>query len=85
LHREGDAAGTRNEVGVQEQSHKTEMGAALRGDIERLRARRENGGEAASVVDSVAVNPVAVNPAAKPPVVAPEIRPSWLDRLRGRL
>ena len=75
---------------MQEQSHKDEMRAALRGDFERLRARRENGGEAASVVDSVAVNPVAVNPAAvnpaaKPPVVAPEIRPSWLDRLRGRL
>ncbi len=64
---------------MQEQSHKTEMRAALRGDFERLRARRENGGEAEAVSD-----PVVVSPAANAPVVASEIRPSWLDRLRGR-
>ena len=76
---EGNTADPRNEVGVQEQSHKTEMRAALRGDFERLRVRRENGGEAEAVSD-----PVVVSPAANAPVVAPEIRPSWLDRLRGR-
>jgi len=80
LHWEGDAAGTRNEVGVQEQSHKTEMGAALRGDFERLRARRENGGEAAGGPDPAVVSPAAdVLPAAQA-----KLRTSWLDRLRGR-
>ena len=72
-------ADARNEVGVQEQSHKTEMRAALRGDFERLRARRESGGEAEGVPD-----PVVVSPAAEPPVVAAAIRPSWLNRLRSR-
>ena len=67
----GVAACPRNEVGVQEQSHKTEMRAALRGDFERLRARRENGGEAEAGSD-----PVVVSPAANAPVVASEIRPS---------
>ena len=72
-------AGTRNEVGMQEQSHKTEMRAALQGDFERLRARHESRGEADGVPEAV-----VVSPAAHASEVAPEIRPSWLDRLRRR-
>ena len=65
---------------MQEQSHKTEMGAALRGDFERLRARRENGGEAEGGPDPAVVSPAAdVLPAAQA-----KLRTSWLDRLRGR-
>jgi hypothetical protein len=82
---------------VQEQSHKSEMGAALRADFERLRARREGG---------VTVAPEALRPAAGPapepvfaevaveperaavgaPVEAPaaDARRSWLGRLRDR-
>ena len=73
-------ADARNEVGVQEQSHKTEMRAALRGDFERLRARRESRGEAEGGPDPAVVSPAAdVLPAAQA-----ELRTSWLDRLRGR-
>jgi hypothetical protein len=35
---------------VKDQSHKSEMGAALRGDFERLRARRQAGKETATAV-----------------------------------
>ena len=73
-------AAARNEVGVQEQSHKTEMRAALRGDFERLRARRESRGESEGGPDPAVVSPTAdVLPAAQA-----ELRTSWLDRLRGR-
>jgi hypothetical protein len=78
-HQEGDVANAGNEARVKEQSHKTEMRAALQGDFERLRARREYGGEAESVVDLVAANP-SVNA----PVARAELRPSWFERLRGR-
>jgi hypothetical protein len=80
LHPEGDVAGTRNEVGVQEKSHKDEMRAALRGDFERLRARRENGREAEGCLP----DPVVVSLVANVPVAQAEARPSWFDRLRGR-
>ena len=46
---------------MKEQSHKSEMRAALRGDFERLRARREDGAA-----------PIAPAPPAAEPVPAPE-------------
>ena len=77
---------------MKEQSHKSEMRAALKGDFERLRARREDG-----------ATPPAVAPPAEEPVSAPETvraaepvvtetvtaveqpsRSSWLDRMRNR-
>ena len=77
---------------MKEQSHKNEMRAALRGDFERLRARREDG--AAPVTTATAtVEPVAalqaehpVEPVVNKPVTAdaPPARSSWLDRLRDR-
>ena len=77
---------------MKEQSHKSEMRAALRGDFERLRARREDG--AAPVTTATAtVEPVAVlevehpvEPVLNEPVTpdAPPARSSWLDRLRDR-
>ena len=66
---------------MEEQSHKSEMRAALQGDFERLRARRQSG-----VSEAVGERPgpdlrEAEVPAPVPvPAVAP---PSWLDRLRG--
>jgi hypothetical protein len=76
---------------VKEQSHKSEMRAALRGDFERLRARREDVAEPLAVAPPV-VAPVAVPEAAQPtePVVSEPVvadasrRSSWLDRLRDR-
>jgi hypothetical protein len=77
---------------VKEQSHKSEMRAALRGDFERLRARREDV-EAPIAVEPPVVAPVAAPEAVQPtellvsePVVAdsPPSRSSWLDRLRDR-
>jgi len=80
MHPEGDAAGVGNEARVEEQSHKDEMRAALRGDFERLRARHESRGEAEGVPGPVVMSPAAnVLPAAQA-----ELRTSWLDRLRGR-
>lgn len=69
---------------VKEQSHKSEMRAALRGDFERLRARR--GGESGLIEPSepLAGEPppaAQLEPAAAVPVVG---EGSWLDRLRGR-
>ena len=76
---------------MKEQSHKSEMRAALRGDFERLRARRED-----------VVAPMAIAHPVEEPVVAPEPvqhfepvvsesvvseappRASWLDRLLDR-
>ena len=76
---------------MKEQSHKSEMRAALRGDFERLRARRED-----------VVTPMAVAHPAEKPDAAPEreqprqavvseplaaeapARSSWLDRLLDR-
>jgi len=78
---------------VKEQSHKSEMRAALRGDFERLRARREDGAApvatASSTVEPIAA-PDVVQPRLEPvvsePVAAdePPTRSSWLDRLRDR-
>ena len=83
---------------MKEQSHKSEMGAALRGDFERLRARREGGvmrvPEPSRPVAEPAPQPVVVEatvecePAAVgAPVEAPAADPrrSWLGRLRDRL
>jgi hypothetical protein len=79
---------------VKEQSHKTEMGAALRGDFERLRARGGAGVMTAPeptqpvaepVPEPVAVErePAAVEAPAEAPLAAE--RPSWFGRLRDRL
>jgi hypothetical protein len=77
---------------VKEQSHKSEMRAALRGDFERLRARREDAGAttvASPPADEIVTEPVPVETAE--PVVGepaaealPPSRPSWLERLRNR-
>ena len=72
---------------MQEQSHKSEMGAALRGDFERLRARRNGGVMTAAepVIAEAGVEPPAP-PAVEEPAeaAAGDLRPSWLDRLRRR-
>jgi len=77
---------------VKEQSHKSEMRAALRGDFERLRARREDVAAPIDVAPTVA-EPVAVPKPRQPaePVVSephvadpPPPRSSWLHRLRDR-
>ena len=71
---------------VKEQSHKSEMGAALRGDFERLRARR--GGEKALIEPPAPSHPAAAEPEPLPepeaPAPAEGTAGSWLDRLRGR-
>jgi len=79
---------------VQEQSQKSEMGAALRGDFERLRARRQGGGEtspepvapyATAPPDELAAE--QARPAAgEAPVETPAgtERQSWFGRLRNR-
>jgi hypothetical protein len=77
---------------VKEQSHKSEMRAALRGDFERLRARREDGATPVAAATST-MEPISAPDAVQPvePVVgepvaaeAPPTRSSWLDRLRDR-
>ena len=68
---------------MDEQSHKEEMRAALRGDFERLRARR---GDAAPALPEPVAAPVAAPPpqgAADPPAGAPEPRGRFA-RLLGR-
>ena len=80
-----------NVGGVKEQSHKSEMGAALRGDFERLRARR---GAVGTLVEPPAPTPPeAAEPSPEPhpqpqPAAAPAAESagggSWLSRLRGR-
>jgi hypothetical protein len=81
---------------VKEQSHKREMGAALRGDFERLRARL--GSETALIEPPAPVEPAVAGPEPEPepsPEASPKPEPapvaavdegrgSWLDRLRGR-
>jgi hypothetical protein len=72
----------RNEAGVEEKSHKSEMRAALQGDFERLRSRRQSGLSGPAVERPTSepataqVPPTDATPAAEPG--------SWLDRLRGR-
>jgi hypothetical protein len=59
---------------VKEQSHKSEMGAALRGDFERLRARRESG------VLPAAAAPPGADPAPElPPEPVAPVRPTEPD------
>ncbi len=77
-------AETGNEARVEEQSHKSEMRAALQGDFERLQARRQSG-----VSEAVAGTPgpdpgreEAPVTVSAPPVTEPARR-SWLDRFRG--
>ena len=77
----GDAAATGNEAPVEEQSHKSEMRAALQGDFERLRARRESEGEPA-VERSGSAPQVAELP--EPVTLPAPAGLSWLVRLRGR-
>jgi len=75
---------------VKEQSHKNEMGAALRGDFERLRARR--GGETGAIEPAAPSPPLVTqpDPAPEPEIVPEPAAPavesggSWLERLRGR-
>ena len=84
---------------MKEQSHKSEMRDALRGDFERLRARREDGGAtivAAPPAEEMVPTPEVVQPVeavVEPAVervdepivaVAAPARPSWLERLRDR-
>ena len=76
---------------MKEQSHKSEMRAALRGDFERLRARREDVAEPIAVAPPVAAPvdaPEAVQPTepvvSEPVVADAPSRSSWLDRLRDR-
>jgi hypothetical protein len=66
---------------VEEQSHKSEMRAALQGDFERLRARRQSGvSETVSEHSRPDIRDVEAPASVPVPAVAP---PSWLDRLRG--
>jgi hypothetical protein len=66
---------------VEEQSHKSEMRAALRGDFERLRARRQSGvSETVGEHSRPDIREVEAPAPVPVPAVAP---PSWLDRLRG--
>jgi hypothetical protein len=75
---------------VKEQSHKNEMRAALRGDFERLRARREDGAapDATQHLDEPLTQPEpapAGDPLTEQVAAVPEpSRPSWLDRLLDR-
>jgi hypothetical protein len=82
---------------VKEQSHKSEMRAALQGDFERLRARRDDASPPLAVAPPAAepvaepgevppAHPVVVEPVVAESVVAdaPSPRSSWLDRLRDR-
>jgi hypothetical protein len=65
---------------VEEQSHKDEMRAALRGDFERMRQRQEAGSEPSAPGARRA--PV---PPAEPRVVEKGLpSESWLARLLGR-
>jgi len=63
---------------VEEQSHKDEMRAALRGDFERMRRRQEGEGpEAAEPAHPASFGEESV-------VAREEQGGSWLDRLLGR-
>lgn len=77
---------------MKEQSHKNEMRAALQGDFERFRARREDSDAPVTIAPPVeeptpepdvveAVAPPVIEPFAVEPLPA---RSSWLDRLRDR-
>ena len=65
---------------MEEQSHKDEMRAALRGDFERMRRRQAGDGDAGGPV----VAPAMVS-REEPQVVVEDVpSASWLDRLLGR-
>jgi hypothetical protein len=68
---------------VEEQSHKDEMRAALRGDFERMRRRqaRDDG-----PIGRVAATPVVAAVSQEDSLFAQPSEPSasWLDRLLGR-
>jgi hypothetical protein len=69
---------------VEEQSHKSEMRAALQGDFERLRARRQPRVGAVVAETSGPDHLVAEASVALSASPVPEPPPrSWLDRLRG--
>ena len=86
----------RNEARVNEQSHKDEMRAALRGDFERLRARQGGGAELAGEPELGSVpasggpsvtgdSVVSRDPDREVPVGRHRSRQqSWHDRLLGR-
>jgi hypothetical protein len=63
---------------MEEKSHKQEMTAALRGDFERLRARRSIASVPAAAPREPAAPAVDETPQAPPP------RRSFVARLRGR-
>ncbi len=65
---------------MEEQSHKDEMRAALRGDFERMRRRQAGDGDAGAP----AIAPAMVS--REQPQVVPQDEPSgsWLGRLLGR-
>ena len=71
---------------MQEQSHKSEMGAALRADFQRLRARRNGGVMTAAEPGIAGAGVEPAPPAVEEPAeaAAGDARPSWLDRLRRR-
>jgi hypothetical protein len=73
---------------VKEQSHKREMGAALRGDFERLRARRGASTQAVRAREPGPTAGVQVDMGVAQPVEAAsfgsEPRVSWLERLLRR-
>ena len=67
---------------MKEQSHKSEMRAALRGDFERLHARRR---ETIEPARARALRPSEDEQPTAPAAAEPEApRSSWLDRLRDR-
>ena len=69
---------------MEEQSHKSEMRAALQGDFERLRARRQSGTSKAVAEPSGPDPLVAEAPVTLSASLVPEPPPrSWRDRLRG--
>ena len=66
---------------MEEQSHKDEMRAALRGDFERLRRRRA--GEIVEATEPVAPRPPVIR--AERELVRQDVAAgSWLDRLLHR-
>jgi len=73
---------------VKEQSHKSEMRAALRGDFERLRARRAGGPEGTAAMPRAAQEPDTAEPPSLTPAPAREPAElagmSWLARIRQR-
>ena len=71
---------------MKEQSHKSEMRAALRGDFERLRARRGGVSDVATQVPQPTPEPEPAEPSPAPTHEAAEPGgASWLARMRDRL